>query len=624
MTGLGFHNCARLAERFGVVKDVFGDMRVRVVGGAVRDILLDAQTPLDDIDLTCAGEPDAIWPLIDTAWYACFRTQKYGTMTMIVKQTTDDTASESSTNESELLKISYELTPFRTESDYTDSRHPDAVTRSQSLVADAARRDFTINALYYTHMPAVSLAFGTAVCHEMAKDISTTIQHHVSQYTKQCQVACDEKSDDDQSEKKNTSRDQDSGVIVCFALESGDVICYVHGAWCDQLSLLSDDDMVRWLADRERAVQWYGVPPQWSYAMHVIVDPYAGLGDLLDKKISCVGDPDVRFCEDALRIVRALRFVNILNQRVVTPVTDEVLDPPVFDLTTPTWLSLRKHYYLVRDVAHQRIRDEVIKVFRANNPSWFVAMLDVVNLLDYIFPAVAATKNVAQPVRYHTFDVYAHTMLTLYHIQAINPDWRVKLAMLYHDVGKPEQYYYTSILTTDEDRKSVAASRLNHPVSGASLLEQDCRRLGIAVRDIDQMKTYVRQHMAPGMVMQWSRKSITKKLRKWISERWVQMTHNLLDITIADRLGQINPVQLPHIEGVTKMHEIVDEIVENEWRFTTRDLAIDGRVVMEECGIAPWPRVGEILQRVFDRVLQDHTTRNNRDQIMNYIRDITA
>lgn len=67
MTELGFHNCARLAERFGVVKDVFGDMRVRVVGGAVRDLLLDAQTSLDDIDLTCAGDPDAIWPLIDTA-----------------------------------------------------------------------------------------------------------------------------------------------------------------------------------------------------------------------------------------------------------------------------------------------------------------------------------------------------------------------------------------------------------------------------------------------------------------------------------------------------------------------------------------------------------------------------
>jgi len=87
----------------------------------------------------------------------------------------------------------------------------------------------------------------------------------------------------------------------------------------------------------------------------------------------------------------------------------------------------------------------MMKVFKADNPFGFVSLLDDLYLLKTIFPSVFQTKHIDQPVRYHPFDVYAHTMLCFHNIQKINKNYLVKFAMLYHDVGKTDQYYYVSI-----------------------------------------------------------------------------------------------------------------------------------------------------------------------------------
>lgn len=110
-----------------------------VVGGAVRDLILGIETHPTDIDMTLAGKPDVLQKKLGDnvpEGFSFFCTEKFGTMTLISK--TDD------------AQITYELTPFREEGTYSDVRHPDELRRSDSLIADAKRRDFTMNCLYYT------------------------------------------------------------------------------------------------------------------------------------------------------------------------------------------------------------------------------------------------------------------------------------------------------------------------------------------------------------------------------------------------------------------------------------------------------------------------------------------
>lgn len=123
-------------------------------------------------------------------------------------------------------------------------------------------------------------------------------------------------------------------------------------------------------------------------------------------------------------MVRALRFAIALE----------------CDLHKDTRNSLKKNAYLVRQVAKERIKQELDKIFKGNNPFGFVALLDEANMLKRIFPKLYDNKGVGQPVRYHPFDVYTHSMMVLYHAQRLSSDYILRYAALYHDVGKVEQY----------------------------------------------------------------------------------------------------------------------------------------------------------------------------------------
>lgn len=183
-------------------------------------------------------------------------------------------------------------------------------------------------------------------------------------------------------------------------------------------------------------------------AIHVLIDPHGGLQDLYTQKIKAVGSPDRRFQEDALRIMRALRFAITLE----------------FDIEKFTRTSLQKNAHLIRTIAKERIKQECDKVFAGHNPFGFVALLDSANILKWIFPKVYDNKHVDQPIRYHPFDVYTHSMLVLYHTQQLTNDPLVRYAALYHDVGKVEQYSSYQMKLDEEGLRSIFSSWLNHPI----------------------------------------------------------------------------------------------------------------------------------------------------------------
>ena len=134
------------------------------------------------------------------------------------------------------------------------------------------------------------------------------------------------------------------------------------------------------------------------------------------------------------------------------------------DFETSTWNSMKKNYYLVGFLAKERLRDEIIKIFSLKNPFEAIVVLNELHLLGILFPSLENTKNTPQPVRYHALDTYHHSLMTLFHLQQLNDDYQVKIAMLLHDVGKKEQYYYASLRLSDEDRQKLHSTYLSHPV----------------------------------------------------------------------------------------------------------------------------------------------------------------
>lgn len=204
---------------------------------------------------------------------------------------------------------------------------------------------------------------------------------------------------------------------------------------------------------------------------------------------------------------------------------------------------MKKNYYRLQWIAKERIKQEIDKVFAVGDPFAFVALLDELNVLKYIFPALYACKNVAQPVRYHPFDVYVHSILTLYHLQTINTSYLVRLGMLYHDVGKVEQYSTYVMGLDQEETREMFGSRLNHVTCGVDLARRDFQALGYSTKEIDEICRYVAHHMKPGEILDAHPHNQVKKIRTYLSEVGAERTRNLLDISRGDRLGQYNPMQ---------------------------------------------------------------------------------
>jgi tRNA nucleotidyltransferase (CCA-adding enzyme) len=216
--------------------------------------------------------------------------------------------------------------------------------------------------------------------------------------------------------------------------------------------------------------QTYDTLPLQKSADHtvtVILDPQYGIDDIIHSKLRAVGDPLMRMHEDALRILRALRFVNQLNQHPNVAI----------DFEKSTRKALQKSFPLVTTMPKERLHQELMKVFGGNNPYGYIALIDELYLLNTLFPALARCKHIDQPIRYHPFDVYAHTLLVLHAAQQRNTNPYLKLAALYHDVGKVDQYAYYS-LGIDGDEKSLpAAIMVQHPELGVTLAQQDFKKL---------------------------------------------------------------------------------------------------------------------------------------------------
>ncbi|MBU2632636.1 CCA tRNA nucleotidyltransferase, partial [Patescibacteria group bacterium] len=200
------------------------------------------------------------------------------------------------------------------------------------------------------------------------------------------------------------------------------------------------------------------------------IDPFDGKEDLKKKLIKAVGNPKERFKEDALRLMRAVRFATQLS----------------FTIEGETWVELANDSELLKKISWERIRDEFFKILASNYPYEGIILLKNAGLLQIIIPELFEGENVSQarPGRHHTTDVLTHNLMSLKHCPSENPV--VRFAALIHDVGKGKA------ATKDEEGFVVFH---NHEVIGAKMAREICERLRLSKKDRSLIVNLVRWHM---------------------------------------------------------------------------------------------------------------------------------
>jgi poly(A) polymerase/tRNA nucleotidyltransferase (CCA-adding enzyme) len=212
-------------------------------------------------------------------------------------------------------------------------------------------------------------------------------------------------------------------------------------------------------------------------------------------------------------------------------------------------------------------------------------------------------------------------MLSLYNVQKINNDYLVRLAMLYHDVWKVGQYAAYSQALNREEIRGILAWPLNHRVAGPEIAKKDFAKLTFSKNDIKDICRYILNHHVPWEILNASEDNRVKKVRKLYSEVWFEKVNNLLDITIADRLGQYNPMQnSADITDVEDLRKILINLQNEEWQFTQKNLQIDGNEIMQYFELKPGPEIWELLDAALNWVLVDISNRNKKKEILAYLK----
>ncbi len=318
-----------------------------------------------------------------------------------------------------------------------------------------------------------------------------------------------------------------------------------------------------------------------------IIDPFDGQKDVEKKIIRTVGVPSERFSEDALRLLRAIRFAAQLN----------------FEIEEDTWSAILKHANLITNISMERVRDEFLKILTSERAFEGILLFDKSGMLHLIIPELTRGKGVSQvrPGRHHTTDVFEHNILSLKYCPSKDPI--VKLATFLHDAGKP----YVA-------RKDKAGHVIfyNHEVKGAQIAQEICDRLRLSRKQRDKIVLLIRWHMFT------VDENITDSaIRRFIRRVGVENVSDMMDLRIGDRLG--GGTQVAESWRLKKFKARVAQ--ELNPPFSMNDLAIDGNDIMRELGIEPGPKIGKILQKLFEEVDED-LTRNNHEYLLERLKEL--
>lgn len=411
-----------------------------IVGGCVRDLLI-GKTP-KDWDITTSAKPEEIEELFENTFY----NNDYGTVGIVNEKTEDNT-----------LKV-VEVTPYRTESEYSDARRPDSVEFSSSIEHDLHRRDFTINAIAY-----------------------------------------------------NESKGQ-------------------------------------------------------------IIDLHNGQKDIKDKTIRAVGDPDTRFKEDALRILRAVRISAELS----------------FKIEEKTKEAIKRDAKMLEKIAKERIRDEFIRIIMADEPMKAIKLANSIGILQSVLPELEEGLHVKQN-QAHAFTVWEHNLRALQHSADKKDSFDIRISSLLHDIAKPT----TSRWSSEKNDWTFHG----HDVVGGKITKKILERLKFPKKQIEKIVKLVRWHLFFSDPDQITLSAV----RRMVQNVGKENIWDLMEVRECDRIGMGRPKANPY--RLRKYKSMVEEALRDP--ISVAMLKIDGKRIMEITGEKPGPKIGFVLHSLLEEVLED-------------------
>ena len=413
------------------------------VGGCVRDFLLGR--PCDDIDITTSATPFEVERVLDENGIKYFETGlKHGTVTALVEG------------------VSFEVTTFRKDGEYFDSRHPESVSFVRDIRFDLSRRDFTMNAIAYNG-------------------------------------------------------------------EKG------------------------------------------------YVDLFRGVDDINNKLIRAVGDANKRFNEDALRIMRAIRFSSQLG----------------FEIEKGTKEAVFRNKELLKNISSERLFTELKKLLMGDYAC--EVLLEYREVIAVFIPEITPCFDFPQNNSWHIYDVWEHIC---HSVRAGEKIPEVRLALLFHDIGKPH------CKTTD----SRGDHFYGHPEISAELCRDILKRLRASNELLNTVETLVRYHDI-------RLKDNKKQIRKWLSKLGEEVLRLQLKVRRADMLAQNPDKTGEELGGLYRLELLLDDVINEKEPYAVSDLAVNG---FDLINIGFRGRaIGDMLQTLIALVI-DEKLCNTKEELLNF------
>ncbi|MDP3735270.1 MAG: HD domain-containing protein [bacterium] len=432
-----------------------------LIGGCVRDLIM-GKVP-KDWDLTTSARPEQILELFPGSFYE----NDFGTVGVVFENLKDINIKDKYIKDITTEVI--EVTTYRLEAKYSDSRHPDSVTFSDTLADDLKRRDFTVNAIAY--------------------DVS----------------------------RENT------------------------------------------------------------------IDLFHGQEDIKDRVIRAVGDPGERFSEDALRMMRAVRFACELD----------------FSISQETSEAICLHTKSLQNIAIERVRAELIRILESDIPMRGIEFLHELKLLPYIIPELERGIGIEQN-QAHKYDVWGHNIRTAQHAADKGWDLDLRIAALFHDIGKPSTRRFA------KERNDWTFH--GHDVVGSRETRKIMERLKFPVKTIEKVSKLVRWHM----FFSDPEKVTLSAVRRMVRNVGEENIWDLMNLRACDRIGTGRPKEQPY--RFRKYKSMIEEALRSPT--SVKMIAINGDKIMEITGLKPGHKVGYILHAMLEDILDD-PTKNTPENLRN-------
>ncbi len=318
-----------------------------------------------------------------------------------------------------------------------------------------------------------------------------------------------------------------------------------------------------------------------------VIDLFNGQGDLKNKIVRTVGGPNERFGEDALRMLRAVRFAAQLG----------------FKIEDKTLEAIRENSEWLAAISKERIRDEFTKIIGSENAYEGILLLEETGLLRFIVPELREGIGVDQNL-HHIYSVWEHNTRALKYTVEKKYSLEVRFASLFHDIGKPRSKRGTS---------HENSTFYGHEVIGARMAAEIMDRLKFPSDFSEKVIKLVRYHM-----FYYNPEEVTESsVRRLLVRIGKENVEDLLKVREADRIGSGRPKAVPY--KLRHLKYIIDKVSDDP--ISAKMLKIDGKDVMEELDIEPGPKVGLILNSLLAETIEE-PSKNTRENLMQRIHEL--